>query len=228
MKKLQILIVLFFIWFCFLQGFTQTNKIGLVGGLNFGNVDISPSLGDEVDLGYRTGFAFGGALYIAFSPTFGLQVEPTYMQKGSKVTIKEDNDRLEGTLKANYIDIPVLFKIDLSQGNTQPYVMAGLDVGLRLGKVNLVYDKIVIDGMDVTSLIPENEREDELPTKSTDLGVNFGAGVQFPVGKNHIFIEGQYNLGLVDVANETSDDEEIEVKTKGIQIKLGFIFPLGK
>ena len=228
MKKYPFLIGFCLILFLILPGFGQTNQIGLVAGLNLGNVDISPSPGDEVDLGYRTGFAFGGCLYFAFSPTFGLQVEPTYMQKGSKVTIKEDNDRLEGTLKANYIDIPALLKISLSQGNTQPYVMAGVDVAIKLGDANLVYDKIVIDGMDVTSLVPENEREEELPTKSTDFGVNFGAGIQFPIGNNQLFVEGQYNIGLVNVADEPGDDDVVEVKTKGIQIKVGILFPLGK
>jgi hypothetical protein len=45
-----------------------------------------------------------------------------------------------------------------------------------------------------------------------------------PVGQVDIFIEGQYNLGLTNVNNAPADDTKI--KTRGIQIKAGALFPL--
>lgn len=78
--------------------------------------------------------------------------------------------------------------------------------------------------MDVTNLIPSDEREQLLETKSTDFILNFGGGVLIPAGKVNIFIEGQYNLGLTDLNDEPNDD--MKIKSTGIQIKAGVLFPL--
>ena len=77
-------------------------------------------------------------------------------------------------------------------------------------------------------MIPDDQREDTLKTKSTDFTLNFGAGVIIPLGMVNIFIEGQYNLGLTDINDEAPapGEPEMTIKTKGIQAKVGVMFPL--
>ena len=180
------------------------------------------------EIGTRTGLLFGGILFYSFSPVLGLQVEPAYVQKGASIEqteIEEGNTiKIEATLAADYIDIPVLLKASFGDGPVKPYVLAGASVAFLLGDAMLEIDKTTLNGDDVTSQIPSDEREQKIETKSTDFILNFGGGVIIPLGQVNIFIEGQYNLGLTDVNDEP--DDITEIKTTGIQIKAGVMFPL--
>ena len=131
---------------------------------------------------------------------------------------------MERTLNADYIDIPVLLKASFGDGPVKPYLLAGATVAFLLGDTELEIDKATINGQDVTSMIPSDERTEKLETKSTDFILDFGGGVLIPLGQVNIFIEGQYNLGLSDVNDEPDDD--MTIKSTGIQIKAGVLFPL--
>jgi hypothetical protein len=206
--------------------FSQANYIGPMIGVNLANVNVSPEP-QGFSFATRTGFIAGGALMIYLNPNLSLLVEPAYIQKGSKITIEEGNEKVEATMKANTLDIPVLLKLGLGQGSAQPYLIAGPTLGFKLGDAKLVLDKATVDGQDVTNLIPEDEKEEKLDTKSTEFGVSFGAGVMFPVGNNQLFIEGVYNLGLTNMAEPADSDDITDVKTNGIQFKAGILFSLG-
>jgi hypothetical protein len=73
-------------------------------------------------------------------------------------------------------------------------------------------------------MVPSDEREEKLDTKSTEFVFNVGAGLMIPVGKVSIIVEGQYNLGLTDINDDSEDDTTI--KTKGFQAKAGILFAL--
>ncbi len=206
-------------------------QLGLQAGTNLGDVTYEPKQ-QGFETGIRTGFMFGGVVFYSFSPIIGLQAEPAYVQKGSKVdasvteqgmTIKE-----ELSLTAGYFDFPVLLKASFGDGPVKPYLLAGASLAFLLGDAKIKIDKATLNGVDVTNQIPGDQREQTLQTKSTDLTLNFGGGVIIPVSKVNIFIEGQYNLGLKDVSNETPDPggQDLTIKTKGIQIKAGVLFPL--
>jgi hypothetical protein len=170
---------------------------------------------------------FGGILFYSFSPILGLQVEPAYVQKGAKVDMDLSDGgtvKAEATLSADYFDIPVLLKASFGEGPVKPYLLAGASVAFLMGDAELELDKATVDGVDVTDMIPSDERTQKLETKSTDFILNFGGGVLIPVGQVNIFAEAQYNLGLTDVNDEPDDD--MEIKTTGIQIKAGVLFPL--
>ena len=226
MKKATIIFIMLVLICWNAPVFSQTNYIGPMVGVNLANANMDPKP-DGFNLSTRTGFVAGGALLIYLGPSIGLQVEPAYMQKGAKVKIEEGNEIIEATLHANSLDIPVLLKISLGQGSTQPYLIAGPTLGFVLGDVKLVLDKYTVDGQDVTHLIPDDDKEEKLDTKSTEFGISFGAGVTFPMGNNLLFIEGGYNLGLTNLAQPENADDDTEVKTNGIQFKVGILFSLG-
>jgi hypothetical protein len=202
-------------------------QLGLQAGTNLGDVSLDPTP-EGATTGMRAGIMFGGVLFYSFSPIFGLQVEPAYVQKGATVDVSLTEQGMtmiqEGTLSGDYLDIPVLLKASFGDGPVKPYLLAGASVAFLLGDAMLEIDKATINGVDVTSMIPSDEREDTVKTKSTDFILNFGGGVIIPLGKVNIFIEGQYNLGLTDVNDEPNDN--MKIKTTGIQIKAGVLFPL--
>jgi hypothetical protein len=230
MKKTATVLIMLAALLFMTNGVAQV-QLGLQAGANFADVTLDPTQ-EGFETSMKTGFLFGGVLFYSFSPILGLQVEPAYVQKGAKVdlSLSEEGETVqaEATLTANYIDIPVMLKASFGSGPVKPYLLAGASVAFLLGDVELELDKATINGVDVTSMIPSDERKDTLKTKSTDFLLSFGGGVIIPLGKVNIFIEGQYNLGLTDVNDETPEPGDVEptIKTTGIQIKAGVMFPL--
>lgn len=207
-------------------------QLGLQGGVNLGDVSIDP-LEANYSTGMRTGVIFGGVLFYSFSPIIGLQVEPAYSQNGATIDYSETDGghtyKMEGTVKADYIEIPVMLRATFGEGPVQPFLTAGAAVGFVLGDVTMEGDKYLIDGVDVTSMVPSDEKTDTLLTKSTDFMLRFGGGVVIPLGQANIFIEGLYSLGLSDINDDpdnTVNGTVVTIKTKGIQIKAGVLFPL--
>ncbi len=230
MKKTATVLIMLAALLFMTNGVAQV-QLGLQAGANFADVTLDPTQ-EGFETSMKTGFLFGGILFYSFSPILGLQVEPAYVQKGAKVdlSLSEEGETVqaEATLTADYFDIPVLLKASFGEGPVKPYLLAGASVAFLLGDVELELDKATINGQDVTSMIPSDERTQKLETKSTDFILNFGGGVIIPLGQVNIFIEGQYNLGLSDVNDETPEPGDVEptIKTTGIQIKAGVMFPL--
>jgi hypothetical protein len=184
---------------------TAQHRIGFIGGLNLANVSVDP---EETGIEYsnRTAFGGGGVLDLRLAENIALQLEPMFLQKGTKVTDGSD----EVKVKLSYIEVPVLLKFMLGQSPTRPYIMAGPSAGFRLSA------KVSNGGeIDIKDVI-----------KSTDFGLDFGAGISFPAGNNAIFVEGRYGLGLSNI-NDDPTDTNTDVKNKGIQFMAGITFPLG-
>ncbi|MGE5798547.1 MAG: porin family protein, partial [Ignavibacteria bacterium] len=201
--------------------------LGLQAGVNLAEISMDPEQ-TGFEMGIRTGFLVGGIVNYNFSPLLSLQAEPAYIQKGSSVDITSTEDGInikgEATMTANYIDIPVLLKATFGNAQVKPFLLAGASIAFLLEDVKLNIDKVTANGQDVTNMLPAEQKEETLKTKSTDFVLNLGGGVMIPVGHADIFIEGQYNLGLTDISDEP--DDNTEAKNKGIQIKAGVLFPL--
>ncbi len=181
---------------------------GILGGVNLATISMDPTPAN-MDLSNLTGFGAGGVLNFAFSEGFGIKAEPMYLQTGTKVT----SGGLEAKLKVNYINVPVMFTYTFGTGSNQlqPYIMAGPSLGIKLN---------------ATSVDPNgNETDYKDNIKSTNFVATFGAGINIAAGKNVIFLEGRYSLGLSNVNNISSDPTT--VKTKEIQVFGGIMFPFG-
>ena len=226
MKKTAAVLIILAVLLFMTNGIAQV-QLGLQAGANFGNFNLDPEP-DGFEISTRTGFLFGGVLFYSFSPILGLQVEPAYVQKGGAVDqsfIEEGSTiKIEQTITADYIDIPVLLKASFGNGPVKPYLLAGATAAFLMGDAKLEVDKVTLDGEDVTSQFPSEDMEEIIEIKSSDFILNFGGGVIIPLGLVNVFIEGQYNLGLSDVNDDPDDNTEI--KTTGIQIKAGVMFPL--
>jgi hypothetical protein len=195
MQKYYYLILVLAVVFCASTVMGQI-QLGVIGGVNMANLSV-----EDVDEGLKTktGFAAGAVAVFTVNEMIAIQAEPTYMQKGTKLEILD----VTVNWKLDYIDIPVLAKVSFGQANVKPYILAGPAVGILLSAK--------AEDIDVKDAF-----------KSIDFGVNFGAGVGMLMGKNTLFLEGQYGLGLANI-----NDGEGTIKNKGIQIKAGITFPIG-
>jgi hypothetical protein len=232
MKKTATVLIMLAVLLFITNGVAQV-QLGLQAGANFGDVTLDPTpVG--VETSNKTGFLFGGVLFYSFSPIVGLQIEPAYVQKGAKADQTETDEgmtlKLERTLNADYLDIPVLLKASFGDGPVKPYLLAGATVAFLLGDANFEIDKLTLNGQDVLSMLPSELKEElkKVDVKSTDFILNFGGGVIIPLGQVNIFAEAQYNLGLSDVNDEELEpgEQETTIKSTGIQIKAGVLFPL--
>jgi hypothetical protein len=163
---------------------------------------------------------------------FAIQLEPAYTQRGASVYSAQTDVALileiDQAIEMEYIDIPVLFKVSFDAQFIKPYLLAGGNIGFPLQDTKLTIDKVIANGQDVIYLLPGDVIEQELKNESLDYGLNFGAGVSFPLGIIDMFVQAQYNLGLSDLNDEPAIEgvEKEVIKNRGIQVKTGLLITL--
>ena len=204
-------------------------SLGVVGGVNSSSLRLDvdqpiavplPTGGSEQgSFNYRTRFAFGGVAEYYFSPVVGLSVQPMYLQQGGKFVFEGPVVaplNAETTTKLSYIDIPVMLKVQVGRTSIRPYLMSGFSLGF------LTSAKSVSGG-------EETNIKDSI--KSTNATWIFGGGLNLPVARNTVFIEGRYRLGLKNI-DEGPQVQPLstttELKTKGFLFVAGVTFPLGE
>ena len=198
MKKI---FVLLFVLAVGSQAFSQAQfSIGLKGGLNFANLDVSSA---SAAYNSRTGY-HGGAFVLLKLGKIGIQPELIYSKQGSSFKLNTT------TIDANYdyFNIPIVLKL---------YTIAGinLQVGPQFGFAsgNIPVDVNVNTGDPVVDKL-----------KGSDISAALGLGWDAPFG---LSIDARYNLGLTKL-NEGITTQS-EVKNQVIQVSLGYkLFKFGK
>ena len=177
-------------------------RIGPQVGVNFASVS-----GDDVDnTSSRTAWMFGVFAEIPLSNSFSLQPEANYTGKGPSFS----DDGFEADLKINYIEIPVLLRLNFPMNSssgmrTLPY-QAGGSVGLRphiyAGPSFGFKTSCNIHAEDESVDCEEGFGTDE-QVKSTDFSLVFGGGLDI----SDFTLGVRYSLGLSNVVENTSGDE---------------------
>ena len=180
------------------EGVGLTAK-GFKAGLNMANVTGDDA---EGDLSSKMGFAVGVFFTYNFSPTFALQPEVLYTMKG----VTETALGIDIDIKLDYIEIPVLFKFTFGQGTTKPCFFAGPAMAfLMSAKMEAMGESLDIKDQ----------------TKSMDLGIVVGGGVDFAMGNGTMTFDGRYTMGMSSI-DDTDYDEDI--KNTNISFMLGYGF----
>jgi hypothetical protein len=185
-----------------LVGYSQASvAVGIKGGLNFSNIDVSQSAG--VNYNNRTGYHFGAFTLLKFGK-IGLQPEILFSRQGSQYKIVATD------FEANfdYINIPIILKL---------YTIAGINiqVGPQIGFLSSAQAKETIGGIttttDVKSLI-----------KSNDFSLALGLGWDLPFG---LTIDARYNLGLSKINDSVGS---LDTRNQVIQVSAGYkLFKFG-
>ncbi len=131
--------------------FAQGISIGIKGGPNFANLDVSDFSGS---LKNKTGI-HGGAFVLFKAKNIGLQPEILFSQQGSN--IKFDSNNTEGSI--DYINIPIILKL---------YTVLGLN--LQVGPQFGFLSRAEFDGDNVKDSF-----------KSSDTSLALGVGWDLPL-----------------------------------------------
>jgi hypothetical protein len=219
MKKISCFITLFLISSLCSQLSAQF-KAGIIGGFNFADLDLK----DETSS--RTVWGLGAVVDLHLYENFSIRAEPMYIKKGGVIEADSDSPRI--TARGEMLELLLFAKYEI--GNVEKlYFLAGPSIAFLLSnKIDAE-----VNGIHFNSDITEN-------TEKIDFGINFGAGLQFPIGILTVFLEGRYSLGLNNlqkggtyeysagrlVVQEEMDVERDKFKSRGFQLMLGATIPL--
>ena len=112
------------------------SQFGIKGGINLGTFGGADKTQDGADPKTRLGLAGGISYKIGFIAGLSIQPEVMYIQKGAiyEASLSQGNYSIsrKGTIKGDYIDIPVLVKFNLPIPVLSPYVEGGVSYGILL------------------------------------------------------------------------------------------------
>lgn len=169
----------------------QDNPFGFHIGINSANFVDRPS-GTQTDP--RTGMLVG--IYLTYQlPAIPVSIQPEtlYSQKG----FKSGNT----TLKIDYLEVPVLVKVNFGSGRIQPHVYAGPYFGFPINSK--------LEGSNATFQVDNVE---------TDIGVVLGAGTDVMVGLTKLDLGARYSFGRDDAIQNTPGKNSVFSIVAGVKL----------
>lgn len=157
-----------------LTSWSQTLTYGAKLGLNLSNLSINDVGGYAIQNPMRAGFVVGGFVAYNYGGILSSQVEILYSSQGTM--LRDDNGSI-GKIKLDYINIPMLAKIN---------VFDNLNVNLGV-QVGFLVRKKFKDDAEILS--------ESIRFHSTDISIPVGISYDFPIG---LILDLRYNLGLVN------------------------------
>ena len=211
------------------QGLTY----GLKAGANYANLwgKNQPS-----GSGYAFGFVGGVAVNYSFNDLASLQVEGLFSQKGYKVKDYSYEDaannkyKAEGTQILNYVDIPVLVKINAGPIFFEAGPQVGLLINSRLRDDYKVKNAAGEDIIERTSTTDKNAIIGYNKVSRTTGGIpTFDIGVIAGVGFNvtqSLSLGIRYNAGLKTLVDTKSTEagNEPRIYNNAFQAQVGYMF----
>lgn len=209
MKKLSIVIA--FVFLSMSHKATSQVDLGIIGGINSSSLQIEPS--GDFDVEGRTTFGVGLFLNLQANDFIGLQVTPMFLQKGANAKI--DFDFIDYTeYKADYLEIPILARLNFDAGMLKPYLLAGPSLGFQLNSTYIDGDGKEVDITD--------------ETKNLDFSLVLGGGLEIELENISLFGQLTYNHGLSNIDNSDGIlNFTDEIYTRSIGIYAGLSIPLG-
>jgi len=198
-------------------GFNYTNIINKYDGKN------PPK---ELRGIYKPGFQVGIVADYAPTTVFSIQSGLLFAQQGNK-TDYTGAGGLKSTLILNYLQIPINFQFKFPLGGIDLLVQTGPYLGFGINGKYKSWDENGkrMSNEDIKKWLGEipkvsfgNEYGD---LKSLDLGIGFGAGLQF----GNIQAGLEYNMGVRNLSNVSSLTEvNILIKNSGLALTMTYLF----
>lgn len=185
----------------------QQYMAGVKAGYVMADVDIDP---EDFETDSRSGIGFGAFLQVPIGGSLSIQPELQYVPRG----FEAEEDGAQQELKANYLQLPVLVQFHVATAGATPRLFVGPTLAFQLS-------------CDVEASIGDFSGETscddaDIPTKSADFGLVFGAGIDIPAGSVVVTLDGRYDLGVTDIY----DGDEAEAKNRAWAFEAGVGLPL--
>ena len=199
MKKLLVLLLLLILGS---MALAQGLSFGIKGGLNHSSANGDWAQGAES----RSGIAAGGYLTLSLLPSFAIQPEILYSQKGFKLSGDIDSVPWVGEYRINYLEIPVLAKFSFGI-LVKPYVLVGPYFATRVGTS---WEETIGDSTSSGSM--------DVYIKGSDLGYVLGAGLSTPV---KLSLEVRYSNSFSTIYEEIGGVTH-DWKNSNISVMVGY------
>ncbi|MBN1575621.1 MAG: PorT family protein [Chitinispirillaceae bacterium] len=201
-------------------------SFGLKGGLNlakpWGGDKNNPMFAAE-GLTMKPGMVAAAAWDINIVEKFSIQPEILFSMKGAKNKVGD----IIIVTQFNYIEIPILLKLNIPLGIVVPNVYAAPALGIRagVGGATKAGDEKVDFTEETVDLIKDQ-------SGAVDFGLAMGAGVNFKAGPGSIVLDLRYTLGLLKIAKLTQEEKDAgailpKEKNGAFSIMVGYMFEIG-
>ncbi|MDP3915324.1 MAG: porin family protein [Bacteroidota bacterium] len=179
-------------------------SFGILGGVNFQNLNGKISSGDKLENDMLLGFHGGVNVQIPIAPEFYFQPGLMFAIKGAKNTKTILGSEITDEIKLNYIEVPLnlVYKGALGSGFVMlgfgPYVAYGISGKEVIAGKSFSYEK----GVDYNAF---------------DAGANIFVGYEMSSG---IFLQLDTQFGMLDI----DPNENNTAKNTGFGLSLGYRF----
>ena len=183
MRKIALLIALT------IFGLTQANaqNFGFKGGYNYSS--FNGDVAKDNTLKGLSGFYVGALLELPLGDVFSLQPEVIYSRQGAAWEQKNILGEFKKDLKLDYLNIPVMAKVNLGP----LFLQGGVQFGFLVGKPEVSYTR---GAQRVT------EKVDKDAYAAFDFGVGAGLGVNL---SQHFFVEARYTHSLTNALDPNNN-----------------------
>ena len=183
---------------------------GVKGGLSFGDV---PNITDGVDeasdiLERRIGYTVGGFVAIRFGNGFSIQPEALYTQKGVAASAPGETASSEFTLKADYVDVPILGRFTFGKG-LRGYVFAGPSLNFLISAK-------------AKSGLFGNGSETDVTEDMESFEAAFVLGGGIEIGP--LLVEARWSEGLTNILADGKSPAGTDLKTRTLLLLAGLRF----
>ena len=196
-------------------------SLGILGGLNFQNLNGKDLSGDKLENDMLLGFHGGINVQIPIAPEFYFQPGIMYSTKGAKNT----SGSITSTTKLNYIEVPLnmVYKASLGKGffmlGFGPYVSYGIS-----GNVKTVSGSVTLDrDVKFKSVVDTGDNILTPYYKAFDAGANIFVGYEMASG---LFLQLDTEFGMLNINPEYKilSDDKSSTKNTGFGLSLGYRF----
>ncbi len=183
-------------------------SFGILGGINFQNLNGELSSGDKLENDMLLGYHAGVSAQILIASEFYFQPGLMYSMKGAKDTYTALGSEFTDEIKINYIEMPLnlVYKAALGRG----FLMLGFGPYLAYA----ISGKQVVEGMSSTF-------ERGVDYNEFDAGANIFAGFETVSG---LFLQLDTQFGMLNIIPEDSSDDQATAKNTGFGLSLGYRF----
>ena len=185
-------------------------SFGILGGVNFQNLNGKLSSGDKLKNDMLLGFHGGVNVQIPITPEFYFQPGLMFATKGAKNTYTILGSEFTDEIKINYIEMPLNLVYKGAVGNG--FFMLGFGPYLAYG----ISGKQVFEGNSVSF-------ERGVDYNAFDAGANIFAGFEMASG---LFLQLDTQFGMLNINPEdkNSTNDQSTAKNTGFGLSLGYRF----
>lgn len=199
----------------------QSVELGLRFMPTYSAFEVQSESGEPIKGEQTFGYGIGGFLGYNFNDHIGLQVEVIYNDLSQKIM----DDGTEHIIDLKYINLPLLLSLNTNKSSKVNFnIVAGPQLGLNIGSD---IQSTGGDGVVTTQAV--------LAVKKSDIGVAYGAGVDFGLNEDQTFRLGigfRGVLGLFDISDQknsiTTDSyyvlDRSHLKTYSGYVGISYIF----